>query len=91
MLEEISPRSVNLQRSIKAPMIFMTWTCGLMTATNLVLIKCFGEIIKAQEFGEMPLFASACFFFGVLGCFVMLYVLNVAMRYYDNIDVIPIY
>lgn len=39
----------------------------------------------------MPLFASACFFFGVLGCFVMLYVLNVAMRYYDNIDVIPIY
>ena len=91
MLEEISPRSVSLYKRIKVPMVLSTWTCGLLTATNLVLVKCFGEIVKAGEFWEMPLLASACFCFGGIGCFVLIYVLNIAMRYYDNIDVIPIF
>ena len=62
-----------------------------MTATNLVLCKCFGEIVKAGDFWEMPLLAAGCAIGGTLGCFTMIYILNVAMRYYDNIDVIPIF
>ena len=72
-------------------MVLLTWTCGLMTATNLVLCKCFGEIVKAGDFWEMPLLAVGCAISGTLGCFIMIYILNVAMRYYDNIDVIPIF
>ena len=30
------------------------------------------------------------FILGSAGCFIMIYVLNIAMRYYDNLDVIPI-
>ena len=31
------------------------------------------------------------FILGSAGCFIMIYVLNIAMRYYDNLDVIPIF
>ena len=31
------------------------------------------------------------FILGSSGCFIMIYVLNIAMRYYDNLDVIPIF
>ena len=63
----------------------------MITALNLVLMKCFGEIVRAGEFSEKPIIASTCFFFSGAGCFMMIYVLNIAMRYYDNIDVIPIF
>ena len=91
MVEEISPRSVILNSRIKVSLVLLTWTCGTLVATSLVLVKCFGEIVKAGEFFDMPFLASACFCFGGIMCFVMIYVLNLAMRYYDNIDVIPIF
>ena len=91
MVEEISSRSVTAYKRIKWSMVLLTWTCGLLTATNLVMMKCFGEIVKAGDFNEMPVLASTCLFFGGFGCFTLIYVLNVAMRYYDNIDVIPIF
>ena len=62
-----------------------------MVACNLVFMKCFGEVVKAGQFTEMPVFASANFFLGTSGCFIMIYVLNVAMQYYDNLDVMPIF
>ena len=39
----------------------------------------------------MPIFAVSMFILGCTGCFIMIYVLNIAMRYYDNLDVIPIF
>ena len=91
LIEEISPRSASLHANIKVPMVLMSLSAGLLTAINLVFAKCFGEIIKAQEFAWAPIFASSCFVLGTLGCFLMIYVLNLAMRYYNNLDVIPIF
>ena len=69
----------------------MTWSLGLMIATNLVLAKFFGEIILSHVFWKMPVFASSCLLTGTIGCCLVLYVLSLAMRYYDNIDVIPMF
>ena len=91
MVHEISPRTNALRVSAKVPMILLCWTCGVISATNLVLIKCFGEILRAEEFSEKPIVACTCFFFGVVGSIGLIMVLNVAMRYYDGIDVLPIF
>lgn len=90
-IEEISPRSLSLQKNLKAPLVLMCWSIGLITALNLVFIKCFGEIVRSGEVKEKPILSSVCFFFGATGSLMMIYVLNIAMRYYDNIDVIPIF
>ena len=39
----------------------------------------------------MPVLSSVCLVVGVTGCFMFLYTLNIAMRYYENIDVIPVF
>ena len=39
----------------------------------------------------MPVFACSMFVAGCSGCCLLIYVLNIAMRYYDNLDVMPIF
>ena len=62
-----------------------------MIATNLVLAKCFGQIVLSHVFWKMPLLAGSCIFTASVGCVFVLYVLSLAMRYYDNIDAIPMF
>jgi len=39
----------------------------------------------------MPYLASGCFIAGAIGSLFVAYLLSLAMRYYDNIDVIPMF
>ena len=82
---------MNLHRFIKVPLVFMTWSLGLMIATNLVLAKTFGEIILSHVFWKMPVLAGTCWATASIGCLFVVYVLSLAMRYYDNIDAIPMF
>ena len=91
IVDEISPRSASLRRRIKTPLVFMAWACGLLSGINLVLMKGFGEILTSHGFHEMPYTATGCLLGGVAGALLMLYLLGLAMRYYNNIDVMPIY
>ena len=72
-------------------MVLMTWSCGLLGAINVALIKSFGEILTSGGFFSMPYTAAGCLVAGVSGSVLMLYLLNLSMRYYNNIDVMPIY
>lgn len=69
----------------------MTWSAGLIVAINLVLGKTFGEIFLSHVFWKMPTLSASCLLFACLGCLLVVYLLSVSMRYYDNIDVIPMY
>ena len=51
--------------------------------------KTFGAILLAQAFWQMPYLAASCIIVAAFSCWLMLYTLSLAMRYYDNIDVIP--
>ena len=66
-------------------------SCGSLVASNIIFLKCFGEILKAGEYQEMKGLVIACLTLGILGGLMFIFTLNVAMRYYDNIDVIPVF
>ena len=91
LLAEISPNAITLKKGIKFPMVLLCWSCGSLVSANIIFIKCFNEIWKAKELAEMPVLSSVCLVLGVTGCFMFIYTLNIAMRYYENIDVIPIF
>ena len=63
-VKEISPRSVNLKRFIKAPMVFLIWSCATFAGQNLCFFKAFGEIITGHDFWNRPVMAC---FLAVLG------------------------
>ena len=54
-------------------------------------MKSFGEIISAHGFETMPFTATACLLSSIIGAGFSLFMLNLNMRYYNNIDVMPIY
>ena len=91
MVQEISPRSLSLHHSIKFQMVFMIWSCSLLSGISLVLLKCFGEIVTFHGFGFMPFVTIGCLISGICGCALFCLLLNLLMRYYNNIDVMPIY
>ena len=90
-IEQISPRSKSLKKYLKVPMILLAWSTATFSSVNLVLYKSFGEILKSGEFEKTPISANCLFVFAITGGGIQLIVLNVAMKYYDNIDVMPVY
>ena len=72
-------------------MVLLCWSCGSLVSANILFIKCFNELWKAGELSSMPFLSYLCLVIGITGCFMFLYTLNIAMRYYDNIDVIPVF
>ena len=88
---QISSRSISLKKYLKIPMVLLTWSTGTFSGMNVVLIKCFGEVLKAGDFKRKPIFTSSLLAFALTGGLVQMIVLNVAMKYYDNIDVMPAY
>ena len=91
LVSEISPRSSNLWRSIKVPLVAMTWTAGLLVATTLTLGKLLAEIIISNEVEHMPFIALLSAVGAGITCTAIVFVLSIAMRYYDNIDAIPMF
>ena len=91
LIQEISPKSLRLHRFVKVPLVFMTWSAGLLVATNLSIGKALGEIVFRFEFWRMPIFSSSLFFAGCLVSGLVAYTISISMRYYDNIDVIPMF
>ena len=90
-IEKVSARSVPLKKYMKVPMVLLAWSTATLSGMNLVLLKCFGEILKAGDFNRMPLFTSLLLVFALSGAVFQIIVLNIAMKYYSNIDVMPVY
>lgn len=90
LVEEISSESLCLKYFIKIPLVFMTLSCGLIVSTNATLAKCAGEVIIAGEYDKAPTLVKVCIFFAGLGAISFQIFVSFAMRYYDNISVIPI-
>ena len=90
-IEQISPRSKSLKKYLKVPMILLAWSTATFSGMNLVLFKCFGEILKAGDFDRTPVFTSFLVVFALIGALIQMIILNVAMKYYNNIDVMPVY
>jgi len=72
-------------------MVLLCWSCGVLQGCSLVFLKVCGEITNSPEARENVFFALMIGSMGGLCAFVNVYCLNLSMKYYSNLDVMPIY
>lgn len=91
LLEEVSSRSKTLKYYIKMPMVLTIGTSALQSGLTIVFLKLLTELGETGEFFDhIPLVVTMAFTMGLSGA-MQLHMLNLAMKYYDQIEAIPIY
>jgi len=91
LIEKMSPESVQLKKDLKMPLVMMCWSCGIMNGNAIVFMKIFGEILNSPEFALNIFFALIIGALGFVCALVQMYWLNMSMKLYNNLDVMPIY
>ena len=90
LLQEISPRSMNLRRFSKVPMVLLLCEAGIQVGLDLMCFK-FGQVLLEDGYGKDYWFPITVFF--VLGIFLALsnlHFINLGVKYYDATDVVPV-
>ena len=72
-------------------MVLLSWSTATFSGMNLTLLKCFGEIIKQGDFSSLPIMTSCLLVFAVSGAIIQIVMLNIGLKYYNNIDLMPVY
>lgn len=92
VLHEVSPKIASkIKPQVKLPMVLMMGVCGIMAGVCTIFFKFVGEMVESGEFSVAPLLTISLTVFGFVASWVLFYTLNWAMRYYDQLDVIPTY
>ena len=91
MVAEISPKSVTFRSLSKLPLVLLTASSGITISTVLVFGKTFGQIYIEHLVTELPVISIGCVLLAGLCGLLVLYFMSLAMRYYDNLDVMPMY
>jgi len=87
----MSPGSLRLKKDLKVPLVLILWGCGLIYGSSIVFLKVFGEIINSPDFLKNIFFASIVGGCGIAAAGLQIYMLNLSMKLYNNLDVMPIY
>ena len=89
---------MKLKKSLRLPMVLLCLTTALMAAISLVLYKSFGELATSPTSspGEKKLEGSLVLSISlVMGALLaaigQIYLLNVNLKYYSNLDLMPVY
>lgn len=82
---------LKIKKQLKVPMILLCVASGLCAGTALGFFKCFGTMVISHQVGYYKLFGSALFICAMLACSTQMFLLNLAIRTYKNIDVMPVY
>jgi len=78
---------------IRVPLILYPWASGLLSGMTTSFIKGFAESLKNHTFYELathplPYICLIICSFNIVG---QLYTLNTGLKYYNQLEVIPIY
>ena len=91
LLSQVSARSKTLKFYIKMPMVLMVGTAALQSSLTIFFLKLLTELRESGELVDsMGLVAIMTLAMGLSGA-IQLHMLNLAMKYYDQIEAIPIY
>ena len=69
----------------------MCTLCGFMNACAMMFIKVGGEVLSSDEFSDNIFFSLILGSVGVTCAVIQMIFLNLSMKYYNNLDVHPIY
>lgn len=91
VLATVSPRSVNLARFLKLPMLYMLLLAGLQSGLSVVFMKLVGELVQAGQGLENPVMTCILLGLMALSAVSQTHSLNMAMKEYDQLEVMPIF
>lgn len=90
-VELVSPDSHRLRRFAKAPMLLVIAGAALCSGVTVALLKLLGELLLSGEVTTDLLLAGLVALGALLSAAQQLHTLNTAMKYYDQLEVMPIY
>ena len=91
IISEVSPGSILIRRTAKLPMFVVLVSAGLIGGIATTFYKIIGELAIENELTQEGWFVVVLALVGVLANLVMLYLINIAMKYYDQLEVIPVF
>lgn len=92
VIHEVSPYASKTMKPIcKLPMIFAMSVDGMMCGISVVFWKFLGELAENGDLGTEPFLLIILLCGALASCPFMLFALNWAQQYYDQLDVMPTY
>ena len=73
------------------PMLFLLVCSGLLGGYSVTLFKLLGELFVGKAYKTNVFLTFALLAVGLLANLLQLLFLNISMRYYDQLDVVPIF
>ena len=89
--EAVSTHSKNLNRFVKLPMLYLLITAGLQSGLSIVFLKLTGELTQSGQAKESSLMLTFLCVMMALSAVSQTHSLNMAMKYYDQLEVMPIF
>ena len=87
----ISPNSLALKRYLKVPMVLLVFASATVSGLSVVMLKLFGELIQSREWQDYYGLMLAMLCILVLCGGYQLHLVNQAMKYYDQMEAVPVY
>ena len=85
---ETFPDFILLKRLVRLPMIILFFSCGILAGLSLAIFKIVGESITANpKFTWFIFYLIVC---GIACVIIILYLTNVALKIYRQIEVVPV-
>ena len=91
VVTKMSERSASIKNNLKVPMVLLCATAGCMNGCTLVFLKVGGEVLNSPEWKSNIMFSGLMMLMGFGAAFAQMLALNLSMKYYNNLDVMPIY
>lgn len=90
-LEKISPKTVFLKNNLKKPLFLIILGAALQSAFTTVMLKCCDIFIQLGLYKENPIATVVMGAAIVPSSIVLLHLLNLSFKFYDQMEVTPIY
>lgn len=90
LLNEISPQSRHIKPIAKAPMVSLLCLNALSGGFSVSIYKVIGELLTSSTIDDAGFLIAVLFVFAIASNALQMHLLNLAMKYYDQIEVIPI-
>lgn len=90
-MEKVSPQTVSLKRFIKVPMVTFVSSSSVQSGICVVMLKLAGELVQSGN-GKNHIFLIFIMVIMLLmSAALQLHLVNCAMKYYDQLEAVPIY
>ena len=91
MLKKVSPRSVGLKSWVKAPLLFLIFTTACQSGLTIAFTKLTTELAESHVMWDNMGLVVILILVIIVSGMTQVHTLNLAIKYYEQVLVIPIF